>query len=142
MFVSSAIVITAGVYVAGIGRLWRHAGVGQGVSRGQAAAFVCGWVALAAALLSPLDNLAERLFSAHMAQHELLIVVAAPLVGLASPLVAVMWVLPAEGRRAVMRVVRGRRVAGVWAAITAPAVVWALHAIALWVWHLPSLYDA
>src|SRR5438067_2048515 len=139
MFVSSAIVITAGVYVAGIGRLWRHAGVGQGVSRGQAVAFVCGWIALASALLSPLDDLAERLFSAHMAQHELLMVVAAPLIALASPLVALMWMLPARGRRAVARAVRGRRLAAAWAATTAPALVWSLHAVALWVWHLPSL---
>src|SRR5205807_2102154 len=84
-------------------------------------------------MLSALDDLAERLFSAHMAQHELLMVVAAPLIALASPLVALMWMLPARGRRAVARAVRGRRLAAAWAATTAPALVWSLHAVALWV---------
>jgi putative membrane protein len=30
----------------------------------------------------------------------------------------------------------------VWTALTAPATVWLLHALALWIWHLPSLFDA
>ena len=122
--------------------MWRNAGVGQGVSRGQTLAFACGWLALAAALLSPLDELAERLFAAHMVQHELLMVVGAPLIALASPLVACLWTLPRGGRRRVMHWVRGRRIAAAWTAVTAPAVVWMLHAVALWVWHVPSLYDA
>ena len=28
-----------------------------------------------------------------------------------------------------------------WTALTAPASVFVLHALALWVWHLPALYD-
>jgi putative membrane protein len=41
--------------------------------------------ALAAALLSPLDSMARELFAAHMAQHLILIAVAAPLIALARP---------------------------------------------------------
>src|SRR5689334_10408623 len=107
MFVSSLVIAVGAAYGAGVARLWRNAGVGQGIVRGQAIAFACGWLALAAALLSPLDELAGRLFAAHMAQHELLMVVAAPLVALASPLVALMWTLPRSGRRRVMHWVRG-----------------------------------
>jgi putative membrane protein len=142
MFVSSLIVGTALAYAAGVARLWRNAGVGRGVARRQVAAFACGWLALAVALLSPLDALAEQLFTAHMAQHELLMVVGAPLVALASPVVVFMWVLPRRGRRIAMRAMRGRRFAAAWAALTAPATVWLLHGLALWVWHMPSLYDA
>jgi putative membrane protein len=29
-----------------------------------------------------------------------------------------------------------------WAALTAPLVTWSLHAIALWGWHLPRLFEA
>lgn len=43
------------------------------------AAFLAGWFTLAGALVSPLHELGETLFSAHMAQHELLMVVAGPL---------------------------------------------------------------
>src|SRR5438067_569297 len=142
MFASSLVLAVGVAYGAGVARLWRNAGVGQGIARGQAAAFACGWLALAAALVSPLDELAERLFAAHMAQHELLMVVAAPLVALASPLVAFMWTLPRGGRRTVMYWVRGRRIAAAWVAVTAPATVWLLHAAVLWIWHMPSLYDA
>jgi cytochrome c oxidase assembly factor CtaG len=142
MFVSSLIVATGVAYAAGVARLWRNAGVGHGVARLQAAAFACGWLALVAALLSPLDELAERLFTAHMAQHELLMVVGAPLIALASPLVAFLWVLPHGGRRRAMRAMRSRRLSVAWAALTAPATVWLLHGLALWIWHMPSLYDA
>jgi putative membrane protein len=41
--------------------------------------------ALAVALLPPLDNMARELFAAHMAQHLILIAVAAPLIALARP---------------------------------------------------------
>jgi putative membrane protein len=41
-----------------------------------------------------------------------------------------------------MRTLRGRRVSVAWAALTAPATVWLLHGLALWIWHMPSLYDA
>jgi len=142
MFVSSLIAATGVAYAAGVARLWRNAGVGQGVARRQAIAFAAGWLALVAALVSPLDELAERLFTAHMAQHELLMVVGAPLIALASPLVAFLWVLPHRGRRRAMRVMRGRRVSSLWAAVTAPATVWLLHGLALWIWHMPALYDA
>jgi putative membrane protein len=142
MFVSSLIAATAIAYAAGVARLWRNAGVGQGVTRWQALAFAGGWLALVLALLSPLDELAEQLFTAHMAQHELLMVVGAPLIALASPLVAFLWVLPHSGRRRAMRAMRGRRVSVAWAALTAPATVWLLHGLALWIWHMPSLYDA
>src|SRR6476646_9115289 len=134
MFVSSLIAATGAAYAAGVARLWRNAGVGRGIARGQAVAFAAGWLALVAALLSPLDELAEQLFAAHMAQHELLMVVGAPLIALASPLVAFLWILPHGGRRRAMRVMRGRRVSLVWAALTAPATVWLLHGLALWIW--------
>jgi cytochrome c oxidase assembly factor CtaG len=142
MFVSSVIVAMAAAYAIGVARLWRHAGVGQGVTRGQTLAFACGWIVLISALLSPLDELAERLFSAHMAQHELLMLVGAPLIAVSSPLVAFMWMLPPGGRRSVMHAVRGRAMASAWSALTSPPVAWLLHGVALWVWHMPALYDA
>jgi len=142
MFVSSLIAVTAIAYGVGVAKLWRNAGVGLGVTRAQAMAFACGWLALVVALLSPLDELAETLFTAHMAQHELLMVVAAPLIALSSPLVAYLWALPRGGRRAVVTATRRRGAVMMWAAITAAPVVWLLHGLALWIWHMPALYDA
>jgi len=142
MLAASLLAVALAVYGAGLIRLWRNAGSGQGVRAGQAMAYAIGWLALVVALVSPLDALADDLFAAHMAQHELIMLVAAPLIALASPLVAGMWALPAGGRRRVMRAMRGRRMALAWSAITAPAAVWLLHAVTLWIWHVPALFDA
>jgi cytochrome c oxidase assembly factor CtaG len=41
----------------------------------------------------------------------------------------------------VLHSILSRPVVFVWAAITAPLTVFVLHAGALWIWHLPALYD-
>ena len=69
--------VSIALYAAGIARLWRHAGIGRGIGRWQAAAGAAGWITLLVALISPIDPLGERLFVAYMVQHELLMVVAA-----------------------------------------------------------------
>jgi cytochrome c oxidase assembly factor CtaG len=142
MFVSSLTAAAAAAYLGGVTRLWRNAGVGHGISRGQATAFAVGWLVVVAALTAPLAELAERSFAAHMVQHELLMVVGAPLVALSSPLVAYLWMLPRRGRRTAMTARRGPAIYASWTVLTAAPTAWLLHGLALWVWHLPSLYDA
>jgi cytochrome c oxidase assembly factor CtaG len=141
MLVSSLVVLAA-AYAAGVTRIWKSAGAGRGISYAQVAAFGAGWVTLVIALASPLDEWSETLFVAHMAQHELLMVVAAPLIALSAPLIALLWIAPAGRRRQWIEAVRNPVLSGAWAALTAPATVWLLHAFALWIWHLPSLYQA
>src|SRR5918911_4402655 len=131
----------AALYAAGVVLLWRHAGVGEGVRRVQALAFGIGIVTLFVAL-EALHELSEQLLAVHMVQHELLMLVAAPLIAVASPLVGYLWALPAAARVRATRAVRRRAIVALWAGLTAPAVVWLLHAIALWTWHLPALYEA
>src|SRR5207244_2547490 len=114
--------VAAGVaYAAGVRRLWVAAGTGRGIRRAQAAAFAAGWFALVVALVSPLDAVSNLLFSAHMVQHELLMVVAAPLVVLGAPLVAVLWMLPIGWRKALTDASRRTRLGSLWLAISAPA---------------------
>jgi cytochrome c oxidase assembly factor CtaG len=141
VFAGSALIVFATTYAIGVVRLWRHAGVGRGITRGQALAFAAGWLTLVIALVA-LDRLSDDLFAAHMTQHELLMVIAAPLVAFSSPIVALLWMLPATLRRAIVAATRSRPTSVLTAIATAPAVVWLLHALALWIWHLPSLYDA
>ena len=64
--------LSACLYGIGVGRLWRRAGRRRGVGSAQIAAFAAGWLAIVAALVSPLDALADQLFSAHMVEHEIL----------------------------------------------------------------------
>jgi putative membrane protein len=94
------------------------------------------------ALVSPLHPLGEVLFSAHMVQHELMMVVAAPLLVLGRPLVPFVWALPQHWRRSTGVVTRMPHVRQVWGTLTRPSTTWVLHAAAIWVWHVPALYDA
>src|SRR5689334_23763086 len=87
------------LYARGVRRLWAAAESGAGISAMQVAAFALGWLALIVALLSPLDVLSAQLFSAHMVQHELLMIVAAPLLILGHPLGPFIWALPPRWRK-------------------------------------------
>ncbi len=130
------------LYAVGMARLRRHAGSGRGVSGLRVTAFAMGWGVLAAALVSPLDVLGERLFSAHMVQHELMMIVAAPLFVMGRPLAVWAWALPLPWRRATGRFFRSPARQRPWTFITGAWVAWTLHALALWLWHVPALFDA
>ena len=142
LLVSGLLLIVAR-YGLGVRALWQRAGVGRGVSRGQVLAFAGGMMALVVALVSPLAALSESLSLGHMFQHLLLMLVAAPLLVVGAPPVALAWALPREWRPALARA--WRRAGGlrsVWHAISRPVPAWLLHAAALWLWHIPSFYDA
>ena len=130
-------------YAVGVCALWRTAGVGRGVSCAQAFAFGTGIVTLITALASPLDAMADLLFSAHMVQHLLLILVAAPLLILGAPALPALWALPRARRRALggwWR--RAAELRSVVHALTAPGSAFVLHLAALWFWHMPAPYQA
>lgn len=75
---------------------------------------VGGALAAVAVLAPPAEAVAEELFTAHMTQHLVVVLVAAPLLALGTP-----------------------RVAGVGG-----VAVTIVHAGAIWMWHLPTAYDA
>lgn len=79
---------------------------------------LAGWVIAAAALVSPLCALSVALFSAQVAQHMILLLLAAPLIAAALP-----------ERPALRR----------------PAILWVASGaffVALWFWHMPAPYAA
>ena len=137
----SSLVVLLGVYAAGVGRVWRNAGYGRGIRPLEALAFACGWLVLALALSPPMDEWSDRWMAAHMVQHELLMVVAAPLVAISAPLLAVLWAFPSAIRRRALDAVRRQPLVAGWSLLTSPLAAFLLHAVALWVWHLPVLYD-
>ena len=95
----------------------------------QFAWFVLGMLAVVLALLSPLDILSDKyLFSAHMIQHLLLVLVAPPLLLLGLPRAPVRRLLAREFPL---------RIEG-W--LRYPLVTWILGIGTLWIWHLPALY--
>jgi cytochrome c oxidase assembly factor CtaG len=127
-------------YRRGVRSLWGSAGAGNVVSRWQVTAFWCGVAALVVALVSPLDALASALFAAHMGQHLLLTLVAAPLLAISAPLQTMGWGLPAHLRRRTGR--WQGRVRRLLAHPAWPGAGLALYTIVFTLWHVPGLYDA
>jgi len=107
----------------------------------EAGAFAAGWTLLLVALVSPLHRLGEVLFSAHMTQHELLMVAAAPLLVLGRPIVAFLWAIPLEWRRTAGFWAAAGPLPDLWKVVTRPLTAWILHALAIWIWHAPGLYQ-
>ncbi len=70
------VVASLAVYFAGVFRLWQTAGKGRGIGAKETAFFAGGWLAMFVALVSPVHPWGEVLFSAHMTQHEILMLVA------------------------------------------------------------------
>lgn len=131
----------AGGYVVGLARLWGRAGAGGGVPRWGAAAAALGWLALLLALSPPLAPLADLLFAAHMGQHELLMLVAAPLLVLGQPLLVLLWALPARGRELAAARVRRPAVQRLWRRLTGALAVLLLQAVVLWGWHARPAFE-
>ncbi|HZS54712.1 MAG TPA: cytochrome c oxidase assembly protein [Bryobacteraceae bacterium] len=113
-----------------------------GLTRIQRTCFWAGWVSLIVALVSPLHPLGEVLFSAHMVQHEILMLLSAPLLAMSRPLVTFLWALPFEWRRTLGRWAKVRTIRSSWLWLTAPLAAWWIHALAIWAWHAPFLFDA
>lgn len=125
------------LYWLGATRLWKRAGVGNGLSYGSLASFVIAIVVLFVALISPLDTLSEQLSSAHMLQHMLLVVVAAPLFVAAMPGRVFLWGVPLGLRSIVTGWVRCFDVSY----LNRPLFPGLLFAVTLWMWHLPAAYQ-
>jgi putative membrane protein len=142
--VITSLALTGWLYFRGARRMWREPARGRAAARKrwEAWAFLGGWLALLVALVSPLHPWGEVLFSAHMTQHEVLMLVAAPLLVLGRPLVPFLWALPLGWRQTLGEAGKRRFAKVVWRWLTNPLVAWAIHAVALWVWHAPLLFQA
>jgi cytochrome c oxidase assembly factor CtaG len=115
---------TAALLAAYLGAIRMHV-------RKRAVAFVAGLLVMLVALVSPVDRLADLyLFSAHMLQHMLLILLAAPLLVVG---------VPPEVYRAALR---WRPAAALASAARRPGIAFTLATGTLALWHVPALYNA
>jgi len=112
-------------------RGWLEGLVRQGlIKRSQPWFFAAGLIILAVALLSPIEVLSDVLFTMHMTQHVLLVMVAAPLLLLGLPEAFISFIL------------REARLKYILAGLTHPVIAFTLYNVTLVVWHLPALYEA
>lgn len=114
-------------------------------SRRRSAAFYAGLATLVIAIDSPVDAYADTLFSVHMVQHVLLMMVAPPLLLLGRPWPRLTRALPLEVRRPLARTVLvGEALSTVRRAATAlasPVPAFVLFNGVLLMWHVPYLFD-
>ena len=131
---------TVGVLLAALlyGLAWRRVPGGATRTWSRPACFGLGLLAVLVAVDGPPDALSESSFSAHMVQHLLLQLVAAPLLLLGGPVSLVLRADPPWcRRRIVVRVLRstGLRV------VTHPVTAFSLFAVVLVGSHLTPLYE-
>ncbi len=118
------------LYLWGVGPLRRRYGWAQEVETKKVVWFTAGVVVTYVALTSALHELADSyLFSAHMVQHLLLVLVAPPMLLVGVP----CWLLRPLFRNT--WVVKTARV------ITHPIAAFLLLNAVIGVWHFPALYD-
>ena len=126
-----AVAVYVGVY------LWGVACVGaRRWPASRTAAFVAGVLVVLVALQSGLDAYDDRLLSAHMLQHVLLLMVAPPLLLLGSPVLLALRALPPQQRPALAALLARTR------KLTRPPVCLAVFTVVIVGFHLPPVFDA
>jgi putative copper resistance protein D len=111
---------------------------GRPVPIARSAAFLGGLAAIAVALLSGIERYDTTLFSIHMVQHLLLMLVAAPLIALAAPVTQLLRAAsPDARRRFVLPVLHSTA----FAALGHPVVAWLTFTVVLWISHFSPLFD-
>jgi putative membrane protein len=131
MVVTLALTVVTMVYVRGWYRLRRS--LPNVLSAGRLAAFMGGMFSLWAAVGSPLAVLDHQLLIAHMAQHLLLMTVAAPLILLGAPVIALLHGLPRTLQRC-------PPVRGLGRILAHPACCWIASTLTVIGWHVPALF--
>jgi putative copper resistance protein D len=112
---------------------------GNPVPRRRSVAFYGGIVALAFALLSGIARYDTALFSVHMVQHVLLMLVAAPLLALAAPITLILRLSSSETRHRWVLPVLHSRIVGF---LAFPVVAWVVFTAMMWGVHFSPLFNA
>jgi len=111
---------------------------GNGVPMARTAAFLGGLGAIALALLSGIERYDTTLFSIHMVQHLLLMLVAAPLLVLSAPVTQLLRAASPEVRQRRLVPVLHSTVAS---ALGHPVFTWLLFTLVLWLTHFSPLFE-
>ncbi|HZZ72334.1 MAG TPA: cytochrome c oxidase assembly protein [Pirellulales bacterium] len=111
-------------------------------SRNKLGAFALALGSLYLALASPIEVFSAFWLSAHMLQHLLLMMVAAPLIWLAAPLLPILQGVPRPIRTVWLAPLLRMNALRAWAfQLSRPSVALALFTAVSWVWHAPALYE-
>lgn len=127
----AGLALAALAYLLAVGPLRRRLGGPAALPAARCALFLAGLATIAAALVTPLDFLADNyLFSAHMVQHQLLVLVAPPLLLAGIP----GWLVPRFDRQSSAYALLYR--------FTRPLTAFVVFNVVFAISHAPRLYDA
>jgi putative membrane protein len=133
------------LYVVAAGLLYWAGGRGRRPRPGdglRTASFIGGLTTIVLALDSPIDEAADQLFWAHMAQHVLLLTVAPPLILLGRPWPRMWRALPLTWRTRLGRGIARGRVGKPLRELAKPWPAFVLFNATIVIWHIPALYNA
>jgi putative copper resistance protein D len=131
------LLLAAGAYLWAVGRV-DALHPSNRVPRSRTVAFLGGIVAIEIALQSGIEAYDTTLFSVHMVQHVLLMMVAAPLLVLGAPITLLLRVASHEQRlRYILPVLHSRVVR----AISHPVVAWLVFAGVMWGTHFSAIFN-
>ena len=133
----AAAAVLGACYVRGLRRLWAPP-QGRRTQRRRPLAAVTGVLVVLVVTAPPLGEMLEERLSTHMAQHLVLIMVAAPLFAWAAPGLPLLAGMPPGVRRLLVRTRRRLPTS----ALLTPHLAWTLQITVLWAWHLPVAFDA
>ena len=134
--------VVAGLAAAGAAYLWAVLAVNRAHPqnrhpRARTWFFFAGLAAIGVALASPIEVYEGELFSVHMLQHLILMLLAAPLLLAGGPITLTLRVSTPAVRRRLLWILHSPVVK----AISFPVVTWLLFVAVSWGWHFSTLYD-
>ena len=131
------IAVGAGWWLWAVGRInARHPA--NPVPRRRTVAFMGALLAMAFALVAGIERYDTTLFSVHMVQHVLLVLVAAPLIALAGPITLVLRLSSSVTRRGLVLPILHSRVVRF---LAFPVTAWVIFAGVMWGSHFSGLFD-
>ncbi|MCI0398994.1 MAG: cytochrome c oxidase assembly protein [Chloroflexi bacterium] len=132
------LIVVAALYLYGRSRLPGR----RSFPDGRDGAFGAALAVLFASLVWPLPGATAISLAAHMVQHILLVLAAAPLLVWAAPQGAFLLALPRPLGRLGGGLWQTQWLRAGWRGVARPLAGWSLHALAIWAWHTPALYQA
>lgn len=130
------LLLALAIYLAGQWQLRRR----SSLPRRQSWLFLGGWAVLTLSLVSPLHEAGERSFTLHMAEHELIMLVATLLLAASGAGGILAWGLPPPLRRTLGGPWKAP-LSALWRRLTEPLTATVVQAVVMWAWHAPSLFD-
>jgi PQQ-dependent catabolism-associated beta-propeller protein len=141
VFLISLLFGFAAWYAIGLIRILGASSAGRTARLKQCALFGSGWLVIATSLLSPLHELGGRSFTAHMIEHELLMLVAAPLIAWSQPIGILVWAFPRTMRLRLGHLGHERWFSSTWTTLSSALGATLVQTVALWLWHAPAFFN-